>query len=106
VLWHFVLAASALGLGLALAFTSVGALIAVVAPPGDRGLAMGGYNTCIYLGIMASSMAMGWVIEKTGYLTSFSLSAVTVLGAGVVFVLLFGRGTRVQVGSKPGKVMD
>lgn len=106
VLWHFVLAASALGLGLALAFTSVGALIAVVAPPEDRGLAMGGYNTCIYLGIMASSMAMGWVIEKTGYLTSFSLSAVTVLGAGVVFVLLFGRGTRVQIRSKPGKVMD
>jgi MFS family permease len=73
---HFVMAASFLGISMGLAFTSVGALIAEVVPPESRGLAMGGYNTCIYLGMMLSSAVMGAVIAKIGFENSFHLTAV------------------------------
>ncbi|RMG68532.1 MAG: MFS transporter, partial [Bacteroidetes bacterium] len=42
-LWQFVLCAILLGAGMALAFTSIGALIAEAVPARSRGLAMGGY---------------------------------------------------------------
>lgn len=76
LLWHFLLWAGLLGAGLALAFTSIGALIAVVADPRSRGLAMGGYNTSIYMGIMAASAAMGTVITHKGYFFAFFGAAV------------------------------
>lgn len=40
-------------------FTAPGALVADVMPWEERGLAMGLYNSCIYLGMMASSATMG-----------------------------------------------
>jgi MFS family permease len=55
---HFVLFSILFGIGMSLAFTSAGALIAEVVPAESRGLAMGGYNTCIYLGMMLSSAIM------------------------------------------------
>jgi MFS family permease len=75
VMGHFTLSAGLLGIGLGLAFTSVGALIAEVVPAVSRGSAMGGYNTCIYLGMMSSSLAMGAVSEIVGFALSFSLTA-------------------------------
>lgn len=81
-LWHFLVCAVLLGAGLALAFTSIGALIAVVVPAHSRGLAMGGYNTCIYFGIMLASATMGLMIERSGYLAAF------VLAAGIMGVFL------------------
>ena len=53
---QFSFAALVLGVSMAVAFTSIGALIAEVVEPRHRGLAMGGYNTCIYLGLMTGSI--------------------------------------------------
>ena len=71
---HFILTATLLGISMGLAFTSVGALIAEVVDLQSRGLAMGGYNTCIYLGMMLSSALMGGVIERIGFENSFHLT--------------------------------
>ncbi len=84
---HFLLAAVFLGISMGLAFTAIGALIAEVAPVESRGLAMGGYNTCIYLGMMSSSAAMGGVIQLIGYEAGYILSgAVLLMFAGVFFL--------------------
>ena len=82
---QFLLTAIALGVTMGLAFTPLGALIAEVAPPEARGLAMGGYNTSIYLGMMLSSAFMGGAITALGYATSFALSAALVLAVTWVF---------------------
>lgn len=74
-LLQFLVFAAALGISMGLAFTSVGALIAEVVPQQSRGLAMGGYNTCIYLGMMLSSALMGGVIERIGFTGGFFLTA-------------------------------
>jgi predicted MFS family arabinose efflux permease len=47
---------------------------------------MGGYNTCIYFGIMLASATMGLVIERSGYLAAFVLAA-AVTG---LFLAVFG----------------
>lgn len=73
---HFTLSAGLLGISMGLAFTSVGAMIAEVVPALSRGSAMGGYNTCIYLGMMLSSATMGAVSESIGFAMSFYLTAV------------------------------
>ncbi|MEJ2658403.1 MAG: MFS transporter, partial [Desulfobacterales bacterium] len=68
---HFVLFAAAFGISMGLAFTSIGALIAEVVPVESRGFAMGGYNACIYFGMMASSASMGPIIGKIGFEDGF-----------------------------------
>jgi MFS family permease len=86
---QFLLAASAIGLAMGLGFTPVGALIAEVVPHSDRGLAMGGYNTCIYLGMMFSSALMGAVISRLGFLGSYALAGLVVaLATGGFFLLI------------------
>jgi MFS family permease len=85
---QFLLAAMALGVTMGLSFTPLGALIAEVAPPEGRGLAMGGYNSSIYLGMMLSSACMGGVIGKVGYELSFLLTGVLVLLVTGVFYLM------------------
>ncbi|MEJ2070525.1 MAG: MFS transporter [Syntrophobacterales bacterium] len=88
-LTQFLLAAGALGLAMGLGFTPVGALIAEVVPSADRGLAMGGYNTCIYIGMMFSSALMGGVIRLVGFSGSFALSGLVVaLTTGGFYVLI------------------
>ena len=88
-LTQFLLTAVALGVTMGLAFTPLGALIAEVAPPEARGLAMGGYNTSIYLGMMLSSAFMGGAIGIMGYGLSFALTAVlVVLVTGVFYRML------------------
>lgn len=90
---HFSLSAAALGSSMGLAFTSIGALIAETVPPESRGLAMGGYNSVIYFGMMLSSGLMGYVIQRTGFATGFYLTAVVVLVLIGFFHLLI-RGFR------------
>ena len=75
------------GASLGLAFTSVGALIAASVDADARGVAMGGYNTCIYCGMMISSLFMGAVIEATGYAWGFYLTALINLGFSGIFIL-------------------
>jgi MFS family permease len=72
---HFTAFALTLGASMGLAFTSIGALIAEAVPADARGLAMGGYNTCIYFGIMLSSACMGVVIQKIGFQAGFLITA-------------------------------
>jgi MFS transporter, DHA1 family, multidrug resistance protein len=88
-LLHFLAAAAVLGFAMGLGFTPVGALIAEVVPPEARGLAMGGYNTCIYLSMMLSSALMGGVIYWIGFTGGYLLSGVVVvLSAGGFYLLI------------------
>ena len=84
----FVVSASLLGIGLGLAFTSIGALIVEVVPAESRGSAIGGYNTCIYLGMMMSSAIMGPVCEDFGFAAGFYLTAAANLLLLAVFYWL------------------
>ena len=81
-------AALALGVAMGLAFTSVGALIAEVAPPGGRGLAMGGYNASLYLGMMLGALGMGLTVGPWGMAVSFGLTGLAVAVSAVGFILL------------------
>jgi MFS family permease len=85
---HFIVFAVGLGISMGLAFTSIGALIAEVVSPHSRGLAMGGYNTCIYFGIMLSSAFMGVIIQKTSFSKGFFLTAIIIVLFALAFSLL------------------
>jgi MFS family permease len=86
---QFLLSAIALGVSMALAFTPVGALVAEVVPSESRGLALGSYNTCIYLGMMLSSALMGGVIARIGFAPSFLLTGLlNLLLTGLFYLLI------------------
>lgn len=85
---HFLLAALCLGISQAIAFTSIGALIAETAEPRFRGLAMGGYNSFIYFGLMAGSIGFGPLIETVGFAAGFLLSG----AINLFFVVFFAWG--------------
>lgn len=93
---HFVAFAVAFGTSMGLAFTSVGALIAEVVPLESRGLAMGGYNTCIYFGMMLSSASMGAIIQKIGFGNGFFITAVINLILVGFFYLLMKEFSRTK----------
>jgi MFS family permease len=87
----FLLVSAALGVGMGVAFTAIGALISEAVPARMRGFAMGGYNSCIYFGMMASSATMGVVIEQIGFAGGFLVTAlVTILVTGL-FLLTVDR---------------
>jgi MFS transporter, DHA1 family, multidrug resistance protein len=89
----FMLAAALLGIGMGVAYTAIGALITEAVPPRVRGLAMGGYNSCIYLGMMASSAIMGGVIAVTGFVWGFLLAGlVSGIMTGGYYLLERGSG--------------
>jgi len=75
-----------MGVGMALTFTSIGALIAELVPALKRGLAMGMYNSCIYLGMMFGSTVMGLALKGIGYPLGFALAGSTALGALLLFL--------------------
>jgi MFS family permease len=77
-----------MGVGMALTFTSIGALIAELVPALKRGLAMGMYNSCIYLGMMSGSTVMGLALKRIGYPSGFFLAGVTALVALLLFLQL------------------
>lgn len=85
----FVLFAVVTGAGMGLAFTAVGALIAEVVEPGSRGIAMGGYNSSIYFGMMLGALVMGAVIRSIGYPHAFFIIAGINLAVTAVFTLVF-----------------
>lgn len=74
-----------LGIGMALTFTTVGAMVADLAPVVQRGLAMGMYNSCIYLGMMAGSTVMGITLKRIGYPHGFAAAGGMVLLALLLF---------------------
>lgn len=67
--------AALLGLSLGTAFPSLGASVGGVVPSHLRGAAMGGFNACIFLGMLANAVIMGMAIETIGYRSCFLLSA-------------------------------
>lgn len=79
------LVAIIMGAGMGVAFTVICARIAELVPPQMRGLAVGCYNTCVYTGMMLSSVAMGPVIKLAGFAGAFVLNGM----AGIVVVVLF-----------------
>lgn len=83
---HFLAAALFLGLSLAIAFTSIGALIAETVEPRFRGIAMGGYNSFIYFGLMTGSIGLGPLIESIGLVGGFLVAA----GINFFFMAFFG----------------
>jgi len=88
---HFDLSAVLMGASMGLAFTSVAALAVETAPPELRGLAMGGYNSAIYLGMMVSAAGLGPVIQRVGFQNGFLLTTcLTVLITGISYLLMKG----------------
>jgi MFS family permease len=86
---HFILSAVAMGISMGLAFTSVAALCVETVPPQHRSIAMGGYNSAIYLGMMVSAAGLGPVIGLVGFKDGFLLTTlITVLITGIAFLLM------------------
>jgi MFS family permease len=77
--------AAVMGVGMALTFTTIGAMIADQTPALQRGLAMGMYNSCIYLGLMAGSTVMGIALKRIGYPLGFAAAG----GVNLVALALF-----------------
>lgn len=83
---HLAGCAVIMGVGMALTFTAIGALIAELVPAVQRGLAMGMYNSCIYLGMMTGSTAMGIVLKQIGYPTGFAAAGSVSLITSALFL--------------------
>ncbi|GAB4366563.1 MAG: MFS transporter [Deltaproteobacteria bacterium] len=81
----------AIGGSMAVTFTSIGAVLSESVPTRTRGLAMGGYNTCIYGGFAASAATLGVVISRFGYGAGFGVAGGCCAAATVAFALLFPR---------------
>jgi len=67
-----------------LAFVAVGVALASATTPATRGLVMGGYSTCLYLGFAFGSFGLGPVITRHGYAAGFAVGG----AAGVVGTLI------------------
>ena len=91
LLSRLLVCAVVMGVGMALTFTSLGALIAELVPALKRGLAMGMYNSSIYLGMMFGSTVMGLALKRIGYPLGFALAGSTALAALLLFLLLMRR---------------
>lgn len=88
---HFILCAGAMGVSMGLAFTAVAALCVETAPPELRGVAMGGYNSAIYLSMMVSAAGLGPIIGLIGFEGGFLLSTlITFLITGIAYLLMKG----------------
>jgi DHA1 family multidrug resistance protein-like MFS transporter len=81
--------AALMGLSMGVTFTVICAMIADVVPRELRGLAMGCYNTCIYAGMMLSSVGLGTIIRGAGFRAGFFLSGAIVLLAMLAFRLVY-----------------
>jgi DHA1 family multidrug resistance protein-like MFS transporter len=85
----FNLCAVGMGLSMGLTFTSVAAFCVETVLPEFRGLAMGGYNSAIYLGMMVSSGGLGPIIARLGFTDGFLITALmTLLLTGVSYLLM------------------
>lgn len=79
------------GGAMAATFTAVGALLSEAVDTRIRGLAMGGYNTCIYSGFAASAATLGAVIQRFGFSAGFAAAGGLCAAAALAFPLAFGR---------------
>jgi DHA1 family multidrug resistance protein-like MFS transporter len=78
---------AAVGGAMAFTFTAIGTVLSESVEIRVRGLAMGGYNTCIYGGFMASAATTGIVMEHFGYAAGFaSAGLVCAVSTGVAWL--------------------
>jgi MFS family permease len=84
LLSHLIGCAVIMGVGMALTFTAIGALIAERIPATQRGLAMGMYSSCIYLGMMCGATVMGIALKQIGFPLGFAAA-----GGSALLALLF-----------------
>ena len=90
---NLVVCSVVMGAGVALTFTAIGALIAELVPAIQRGLAMGMYNSCIYLGMMFGSTLMGISLEQIGYPLGFAAAGSIALMVLIPFFRLMREKT-------------
>jgi MFS family permease len=93
----FFASAFVMGISMGIAFTALGAMISEMVPVDFRGMAMGGYNTCIYIGMMLSGLVMGVVAHHFGFHTCFLITACVNAAGAFAFILVF---KSVPVGNK------
>lgn len=91
---HLIACSVVMGIGMALTFTAIGALIAELVPAEQRGLAMGMYNSSIYLGMMFGSTVMGIALKQIGYPRGFALAGCAALMALVLFFWMMRENNR------------
>lgn len=89
------------GIFMSASFTALGALICEVTPLQHRGLAMGGYNACIYFGMMFASALMGTVIEFIGFAGGFLVAASLSFLAACIFHLVLRNRPLVESSPNP-----
>ncbi len=77
------------GGSMAATFTAVGALLSESVDTRVRGLAMGGYNTCIYSGFAVSAATLGAVIHRFGFAAGFAVAGGLCALATLTFPLIF-----------------
>ncbi len=82
------------GGSMAATFTAVGALLSESVDTRVRGLAMGGYNTCIYSGFAVSAATLGTVIHRLGYSAGFAAAGGLCAVAALAFPLILGSSKR------------
>ena len=97
-LTHLMACAVVMGVGMALTFTAIGALIAELVPAVQRGLAMGMYNSCVYLGMMAGSTVMGIALKRIGYPIGFAVAGGVALVTLVMFFPMMREKQQQQAG--------
>ncbi|MGE5663466.1 MAG: MFS transporter, partial [Deltaproteobacteria bacterium] len=79
------------GGAMAATFTAVGALLSEAVDTRIRGLAMGGYNTCIYSGFAVSAATLGAVIHRFGFSAGFAAAGGVCAVATLAFPRVFAR---------------
>ena len=85
---------SGIGGAMAATFTAIGAVLSESVATRVRGLAMGGYNTCIYGGFMASAATLGVVIERSGYAAGFAIAGLACALSSVATAVFLRRAQR------------
>lgn len=93
-----VLTAAIMGLSMGVAFTVICTLIVDAVPSRMRGLAMGCYNTSVYLGMTICALVMGVVIREQGFAASFFCTGGVILASVLVFGLLYRPQKSVMTG--------
>ncbi len=78
-----------IGGAMAAAFTAIGAVLSEAVPTRIRGLAMGGYNTCIYGGFAVSAATLGAVISRFGFSAGFAVAGGLCALSILVFMFLY-----------------
>ncbi len=81
--------AALLGISMGVGFTALATLLADAVPSELRGLAMGAYNSCIYLGMMVNAATMGTVVSRFGSAVAFFFAGITTLLLVFLFFALY-----------------